>query len=605
MHGDRHRIRAHPFGGFHIGPIGRAAAVAIIAFVLSVIPRTLDLGVFVGPDEFSWVGRSANFARAVSEGNLVETYQTGHPGVTVMWAETIANGAHHLLGMPDLLVSPSAENDINVLAEHRQVLGILNALLVALIALLTRSLFGSATGWLTGFLLAFSPFLLTESRALRTEGLVTGFATLALLALLLYAKKRRLRDAILAGVLTAMALLSKVSAVALLPVAGAVFLIPMLRKSDDGERGKLRDVLVPGTLWLAAAAVVMVVLWPALWLSPTDVAEKIWAYVGLRAAEGGGGGKSFFMGQPSMSDSLSPLFYPVALLYRTSPLLWLGLLGMIPLGFDRRPTARQTRWLLAGIGLYAAVYLVLISAADLKYDRYVIPLLPPLTVAAAVGLTVIWRWLHDKWKAPTWVGGVAAMALLVAQAGTALPHHPYYYTYWNPLLGGAKQAVHVLPVGTGGEGIDQVAAYLNALPDTQEITLASANSQKIKPIFEGDTISMTNLDGKWFLADYTFLHISQLQRGKHFPGIVRYLHRRAPQLTVNLAGLDHAWLYRGPDVQFWGGDTKLEGQATLHAYNLSSTQLRGGDTLTATLFYRREGEGRGDPLYVRLIDRED
>ena len=575
-----------------------------VVFVLALIPRCLDLGVFVGPDEFSWVNRSANFARALRQGDLAQTYQTGHPGVTVLWAETTVNGARQLLGLPSLLASPSAENDIRVLAAHRQVIACLNALLLALAALMTRSLFGSAAGWLAGFLLAFSPFLLTESRALRTEGLVTGFATLALLALLLYARNRRLSYAALAGALTALALLSKVSAVALLPVVLVVFLAAVYIDPGQSRRGLWRDLLLPLAVWGGVLLLVLVALWPALWVAPVEVAGKMWAYIGFRAVEGGGGGKSFFMGLPAMSASLSFLFYAVVLLYRSSPVVWVGLLGLVALVFDRRPLARKWRWSLAGIALYCAAYLVLISRTDLKYDRYIIPLLPPLAVAAAVGMVTMWRRVTGQWAVTGRLGWLAVLVVLAAQMGLAVPHHPYYYTYWNPLLGGVQGAVNVLPVGMGGEGIDRVVAYLNALPDSEHITLASANSQKIKPVFEGDTISMTNLDGEWFLADYTLIYISQLQRGKHFPTIIRYLDRNQPELIVNLGGLDYGWLYRGPSAQFWGGDTKLEGQATLHAFNLSAAQLRAGETLTVTVFYRREGDGQGDTFYVRLVDGE-
>src|SRR6185503_9984930 len=79
-------------------------ALGLVIFVLALAPRLLDLGVFVGPDEFTWDERSANFARALVSGNLAETYQDGYPGVTLMWVETLGAwfryGYHHLIGQP-------------------------------------------------------------------------------------------------------------------------------------------------------------------------------------------------------------------------------------------------------------------------------------------------------------------------------------------------------------------------------------------------------------------------------------------------------------------------------------------------------------------------
>ncbi len=66
--------------------------LALVIFALALGPRVLDLAVFVGPDESSWVTRSADFARALAGGDLHGTYQTGHPGVTLLWVETIGAG---------------------------------------------------------------------------------------------------------------------------------------------------------------------------------------------------------------------------------------------------------------------------------------------------------------------------------------------------------------------------------------------------------------------------------------------------------------------------------------------------------------------------------
>jgi hypothetical protein len=65
--------------------------LAVVIFGLALGTRLTDLGVFVGPDEFSWVTRSANFTQALVNGDLAQTYQTGHPGVTLMWAETLGS----------------------------------------------------------------------------------------------------------------------------------------------------------------------------------------------------------------------------------------------------------------------------------------------------------------------------------------------------------------------------------------------------------------------------------------------------------------------------------------------------------------------------------
>lgn len=589
--------------------IGSPQVLGLVVFMLALGPRLLDLAVFVGPDEFSWVTRSADFAQALAGGDWGKTYQTGHPGVTLLWAETLGDwlryGLQYLSGGLadwDAIIGP--DKTMAMLGSKRQVVAVVNALLVACSVLLVRRVFGSGVAWLAGFLLAFDPFLLTESRALRTEGLLTGFSTLTLLSLLLYLKEPRARYSALAGVLTGLALLSKVSAVSLLPigilvVGGTPFFDrtrPLAARARAGALALL--------MWGGVALLTVVVLWPALWVAPADVYQQMYDYVAFRAVEGGGGGKSFFMGRPYPEEDPGPLFYPVVLLYRSSPLPWLGLMLLVGIGWSSRWLSRRDRIALGIVLLYLAGYLALITRSDLKYDRYTIPMLPALNIMAAVGIVTAWRWLAARAPRVRQFNWSVALLVLAVQIMLALPHHPYYYTYWNPLLGGIRGAVHTLPVGTGGEGIEQITTYLNALPEAETLTLASANSQKITPLFKGKTISMTNLDGEWFLADYTFIYISQLQRGKHDPEIIQYLERKPLAFSLALFGLDYGWLYQGVDAQYFGGDTKLEGRATLHAFDLSATELSAGQPLTVTLYFRNEGQLPSDSFYVRLVDTD-
>jgi hypothetical protein len=353
-----------------------------------------------------------------------------------------------------------------------------------------------------------------------------------------------------------------------------------------------------GVLFLTVLA-----LWPALWVAPFEVAWNMYNYVGVRVSEGNEGGRSFFLGRPYFQEELNALFYPVTLLYRVGPVTWLGLILLAVMMWPMRQLSRQSHILVGILLFYLLIYLALITRSSLKFGRFIVPMLPILSVMAALGFVTVWQQLARRMmpKVQLW-GWLMALLILVGQAALALPYHPYYYTFWNPVLGGLKQAVHVLPVGLGGEGIDQVAAYLNALPNAETLTLASGNSQKIRPILKAQTIALENLDGKWTQADYVMIYISQLQRGKHAEDILVYLNRHQPVYVTKLHGLEYAWLYPGPKAQYHGGGHKLEGRGTLFGYDLQPTTLTAGDSLTTTLYWRNEGQREDDRFFVRLMD---
>jgi len=603
--------------------------LAGIIFLLSLWPRVLNLDVFVGPDEFYWLEGSAKFTQALASGDLAQTYHAGQPGVTLMWVETLGSWLHYghawLSGSADWSVAVGAREDMPTLAAKRQVAGVANALLLVLIVLLVQRVFDDRVAWLSGFLLAFDPFLLTESRALRTEGLLTGLATLALLSLLLYQAEPRLRNAALGGVLLGLALLSKVSAVSLLPIGALVmgaapFFKPGLLSQQRWRRGG-GALLV----WAGVSALTILALWPALWVGPIEVARQMYDFLNIRVVEGEGGGKSFFLGQAYLKDDPGLFFYPVVLLYRTGPALWLGL-ALLVVTWPTRWLSRPVKLAVGIMALYLIPYLILITLSELKFDRYVIPMLPALNIMAALGLVAAWRWLtarddlhspiikgnpvqNPKSKIQNLVAWLSALLLLGLQMALALPHHPYYYTYWSPLLGGIKQAAQILPVGIGGEGLDLVAAHLNTLPGVENLKVATANSTKIRPLYRGKTIALDNLDGRWIQADYVSIYISQLQRGKHDPAIINYLNRQKPLDTVTLQGLEYAWLYPGPAAQYYGGGHKLEGRGTLFGYNLcqpspcqGEVNVAAGEILRLTLFWRNEGQLVTDRFFVRLVD---
>ncbi|MFN8459549.1 MAG: phospholipid carrier-dependent glycosyltransferase [Anaerolineae bacterium] len=606
--------------------------VAAVIFILTLAPRLLNLDVFVGPDEFTWDERSANFTHAIVNGNWAETYQDGYPGVTLMWVETagawLRYGAQRLSGPADWEAIVGPADTMANLSHKRQVLAGFNALLVVAGVLLVQRLFGSRVAWLAGFLWAFDPFLLTESRVLRSEGILTGFMSLAVLSVLLYVRRPSLRYALLAGALTALAVLSKVSGMALLPVGGLAIGAAAWWDGPLVLKARLQKVILAWLVWGGAAALTLFIVWPALWVGPLEVARQMYAYVDVRVTEGNEGGQSFFMGEPRADEEVGPIFFPVALLYRTTPFQWLGLL-LLPVIIwlawrNRRDkqvdaaglalSAFRLLALLSVLLLFLAVYLAMISGSTLKYDRFIIPMLPILNVLAAVGLVYIWQWfikspLPQGYAVSNLSGLLATLLVLVIQFAFSWPHHPYYYTYWNPLLGGLPAAAQVLPVGVG-EGLDQAAAYLNGLPQAEHIKLALANSTKIEPIFKGQTIALDNQDGRWAQADYVLIYISQLQRAKHDPNLINYLRRQAPVFTVTLHGLEYAWLYPGPAAQHYGGGYKLEGRGTLLGYSfLPSPERRGaggevvaGETLPMHIFWRNEGQLETDRFFVRLLD---
>jgi len=358
-----------------------------------------------------------------------------------------------------------------------------------------------------------------------------------------------------------------------------------------------------------------------MWVSPLNTLKTVFEFTYEASEEGLEGRGVFFWGQIYPSDP-GPWFYPVTFLFRITPLVLLGALAAIFVIIRGRRHALNctsaeywTWWGIVALLLYSFFFAFAMTLGAKKYDRYLMPVFPAFALVAGVALNRILnlRGLKVTNAAPTDAGRAGesqissrwyfAFAIILAlQIATALPHLPYYYTYFNPLLGGTKQASRVMSVGYG-EGLDVAARCLQSKPNVAQIRLASGNSSKLHGMFSGVTIPIDNLDGRWVQGDYMMLYNSQLQRGRHRQSIVDYVRRKSPECVVTLHGLEYAWIYPGPAAQYHSG-TKLEGRGTLYGYSLSANELRAGETLGVNVFFVNEGQLPTDHFYVRLVDAD-
>jgi hypothetical protein len=136
------------------------------------------------------------------------------------------------------------------------------------------------------------------------------------------------------------------------------------------------------------------------------------------------------------------------------------------------------------------------------------------------------------------------------QAQNLVGSYPYYLAYYNPLLGGTTGAAERVMVGYG-EGLDQVADWLNARPNATSLWVGAHSFDILQPQIDGQGESLR--DRVPSRADYIVLYRFQLQVGQSPRVIDQYLGRRDPVLVVQLNGLDYAYVYPGPRLV--GGST--------------------------------------------------
>ena len=176
----------------------------------------------------------------------------------------------------------------------------------------------------------------------------------------------------------------------------------------------------------------------------------------------------------------------------------------------------------------------------------------PLELVAGAGLVQLARWaaqlLREKWR--TTLIGAILLSLVAVQAALAWGVFPYFFNYYNPLLGGSRRAVEVMQIGWG-EGLDQAARYINDKPNSDKIRVIAWYGSGPFLYFSDSRVRSLDVDHPWSVDDwgefntseYAVVYIQQWQR--NLPAeVLDRLRALTPEYSVWIDGLEYVRVYR-------------------------------------------------------------
>lgn len=518
-------------------------------FFAALLPRLLSLGAFITWDEPMWVYRSIHFLSALLRGDFAGTFQVGHPGVITMISGAIGVALRRFLlglGAADVnwlealpALQPTDVEAIRRLAPFLSAakvpLIVLHAACIACMYLLLKRLLGFRTTAVAAFLIVLDPFHIALSRVLHIDGAASDLMMLSLLGLLVALREWQRGRFILSGALAGLAFLAKSYSLFMIPFAALVLGTSVLL-----WRRPLRRAAGAFFWWCLAAGATFFLLWPAMWVDPVGTVRSV-----LGTAFGYAAALSetsdFFMGR--VVEDAGLLFYPVALAFRTTPAVWVGLLAFLILairaalrvaarGMRALRTALAERWFpYVALVVYAGLFFAAMSLATKKFDRYMLPVILALDILAAAGLVqCMERWKH---KATWWLLIVG----LLVQGGFVLSYHPHYFAYYNPLAGGSHLAPQAMPLGWG-EGMELAAKYLNGKDGAAELSVATGGIPGFASYFAGKIEPLT--ERGLATSDYAVLYVSDIQQNSP---LVAQLSTQQPETVIRVQGMDYLWIF--------------------------------------------------------------
>jgi hypothetical protein len=555
---------------------GRARAVALLLLTLALaLPRLTALDRYVTVDEPLWLMRSANFYEALWNEDWKNTYLVGHPGVSITWAGTAGflwefpgyvklegKQVSHLINFRQFLTSKGySALDLLVAGRAFTALAVISALLLAFPLIVRLAGWGPAL--LAALLIVLDPYFIALSRLLHLDGLVTALMLLSLLAFICYLdKSQQKRDLLLSGFAAGLSWLTKSPAFFLIPFVGLLMLIELYKiwkgtgvAKPHNRAGWLREIWAvarPWLIWLAIGVAVFILLWPAMWADPLGTVGRVLTKA-MGYALRGNSTPTFFAGQVIAAGQAVWYYYPVSLLWRSTPPELIGVLMVViawifPNAFHLSAGHRRIAWM---IGLFTLLFIVFIALSEKIADRYQIPVQPALCILAALGWYALFK------KLSVWVGrrfpGAPASLFMPFLAGViifvqllgVIRTAPYYMNYYNPLLGGDKEAPAVMMIGRG-EGLELAAQYLDSLPNAHDLRVyAWYGEGPFSYYFEGETkVILADTPLSDILnADYVVLYIQQWQRQTPSKDVMDYFARMPPVFVARIGNLNYAQVY--------------------------------------------------------------
>jgi hypothetical protein len=538
----------------------------LVVGLAALLPRVLNLGVFLSGDESEfWLRRSDIFLQALRTHDWLATAVTTHPGVTTMWL-----GSAGLL-LRDTLTNLGLLHDQSFptfLAIMRLPAAVVHAAAVVAGLALLRRLLAPGIAVLAALLWATDPFVLGFSRVLHTDALAGTFLTLSLLAACLYwHHERRSRWLVLSGVTAGLAILSKSPALALAPWVGLVALAGERWNVQTFKRSNVQTVwaiAIPLAIWGAICAATIFALWPALWVSPLRAYDQVRLGIEAEGAQPHMLG-NFFLGR--QDDAPGPLFYPVALALRLTPWAMLGVFG---LGLAWRRARSSERRDLAALAGFALLFILAMTLFPKKFNRYIEPIFPAIDVLAAWGLYQIADCrlqIADSVKRQSTIynlkSAIISTVALIAALNVAW-WHPYEMVYFNQALGGAQAGANAFTTGWG-EGLSEVADWLNQQPDITGVVTISTMVNGLQEYMRKGA-QVTGRDGPLpRKAGYVVVYIRNIQWNAPWPPFDQFYGPEVPLHTVQIHGVDYAWIYRVPPpvaqpiTAGFGPDLRLRG----------------------------------------------
>ena len=353
----------------------------LLVILLAASLRFIGLDRFATVDEPAWLLNSANFYYALGQRDFEKTVAEYQPAVTGMWITTAAlldyfpeyrgQGQGYFTKIADFnqFLAAHGKQPLELLKRSRAITLIVNTILLVAAFFLLKYLIGAGAAFISALLIGLDPYFTGHARLLNHEALMCLFLLVSILAILVYLEVRpRLFLLFISAVAAGLALLTKSSATLILPFVGLIIGIKAFEqwRQDRLLRKALAGALKTLLIWLAGLVLTYFIVWPGMWVNPARMLYEVYGNALSYAFQGQGLALTQALNPQEFAlESGGAATYLNALLWATTPLIWLGALlsGAALFVRDRQIVNTLTKKVIVYFALLGIAFILQFSLA--------------------------------------------------------------------------------------------------------------------------------------------------------------------------------------------------------------------------------------------------
>jgi hypothetical protein len=412
----------------------------ILVFFATRLPRLYNDE--VNPDGVNWHYRSQQFINGLKYHQFEKTYQHYHPGITLMWISGVSvELAKHVIGQ-DTYTQYNFQF-FNFVAKFSLIL--VQLLISIFIIFLLNKVVGFYKAIFVVGLFSLEPFFLGNSRLYHMDVLLALFLFAALVLTYITIQRGSKTYALLTGLFLSLSFLTKS-----IGIGGIVCVSLFMLLNIIFSKKRAPHVM---TLFVTIFSFVFFtfLLFPALWVKPVYYLEQIFSEstrVGVRK-----GHAQIVLGEETMDAGSS--FYPLVLLMKVSPFLWIGVLFYLieklkKVILPKKINIKTLNWVLA---IFYFGYFAVMLFPTKKLDRYMIVMYPFLAYFSILGYALILDYARRLKAGLLWFSSFVVFLSGLFIVIPLTKFFPYYFTYTSPLFGDPANANRIIAQKSFGIGM--------------------------------------------------------------------------------------------------------------------------------------------------------